>query len=124
MLRVGSIVWGVWDVSRAIASWSAALDYKLLREPDIDWAILVPNAGHGPQLALKLVTSPAEDHQRHHLDLYATGQAAEVERICGLGASRVVTWRYEPGADYVVLADPDGNRFCVIEAEASHAAFQ
>jgi hypothetical protein len=28
----------------------------------------------------------------------------------------VVDWDYEPGADYVVLADPDGNRFCVIDA--------
>jgi catechol 2,3-dioxygenase-like lactoylglutathione lyase family enzyme len=114
MLRVGSIVWGVRDVPRAIAFWSAALDYRLLREPDIDWAILVPNAGHGPQLALKLVTSPSEDHQRHHLDLYASDRVAETKRLHGLGATPV-DWRYEPGADYVVLADPDGNRFCVIE---------
>ncbi len=88
MLRVGSIVWGVRDVPRAIAFWSASLDYKLLREPDFDWAILVPTAGHGPQLALKLVTSAAEEHQRHHLDLYATGRAAEIERICARGFPR------------------------------------
>jgi hypothetical protein len=59
------------------------------------------------------VPSRAEDHQRHHLDLYASDQAAEVERLIGLGARRV-DWRYPDGADYVVLADPDGNRFCVV----------
>ncbi len=114
MLKIGSIVWGVRDVPRAIRFWSAALRYRLLREPDDTWAILVPETGPGPQLAIKLVSSAAEQHQRHHLDLYADNQATEVERLVGLGAQRV-DWRYEADADYVVLADEDGNRFCVIQ---------
>ncbi len=113
MLRIGSIVWGVRDIRRAVEFWSAALHYRLLREPDIDWAILVPESGPGPQLALKLVSSDAETHQRHHLDLYASDQSTEIERLLGLGAKRV-DWRYEPDADYVVLEDRDDNRFCVI----------
>jgi len=114
MLRVGSIVWGVRDVPRAIQFWSAALDYRPLREPSPDWAILIPRNGPGPQLAITVVTSRAEDHQRHHLDLYAEDACAEIDRLIGLGARRV-EWRYPPGADYVVLADPDGNTFCVVE---------
>ena len=114
MLRIGSIVWGVRDMSRAIRFWSLALDYRLLREPDVDWAILVPNNGTGPRLSIKLVSSEAEDHQRHHLDLFATDPAAGIERLIALGAQRV-DWRYEANADYVVLADPDGNRVCVIQ---------
>jgi catechol 2,3-dioxygenase-like lactoylglutathione lyase family enzyme len=114
MLKIGSIVWGVRDVPRAIQFWSAALEYEPLREPTPDWAILVPRTGPGPQLAIKLVTSRAEDHQRHHLDLYAEDGPAEIDRLVGLGARRV-DWRYPPGADYVVLADPDGNTFCVVE---------
>jgi hypothetical protein len=38
-----------------------------------------------------------------------------VERLVGIGATRV-DWDYEPAADYIVLADPDGNRFCVVQA--------
>jgi catechol 2,3-dioxygenase-like lactoylglutathione lyase family enzyme len=114
MLRIGSIVWGVRDVRRAIEFWTQALAYRPLREPSEDWAILVPREGRGVQLAIKLVTSDAETHQRHHLDLYADDAAAEVERLLALGASGV-DWRYPPGADYVVLADPDGNTFCVVE---------
>ena len=118
MLRIGSIVWGVRDVPRAIDFWSAALDYRPLREPSDDWAILVPREGGGPQLAITIVSSPAEDHQRHHMDLYASDAKAEVARPLALGAQRVA-WRYPDGADYEVLADPDGNTFCVIEKHAA-----
>jgi catechol 2,3-dioxygenase-like lactoylglutathione lyase family enzyme len=114
ILRIGSIVWGVRDVTEAIRFWCAALNYRPLREPSDNWAILVPVEGTGPQLAITVVSSDAESHQRHHLDLYASDQLAEVERLLGLGARRV-EWRYPQGADYVVLADPDGNRFCVVQ---------
>lgn len=114
MLRIGSIVWGVRNVPRAIEFWCAALDYKPLREPSVDWAILIPANGEGQQMAITVVSSDAESHQRHHLDLYASDWNAEVERLLSIGARRV-DWRYPEGADYVVLADPDGNTFCVIE---------
>ncbi|RDV46300.1 VOC family protein [Leifsonia sp. ku-ls] len=115
MIRIGSIVWGVRDVPRAVAFWTEALGYRPLREPEADWAILVPERGAGPQLALKLVGSETNPSPRHHLDLYASDREAEVARLRSLGASPV-EWEYENGADYVVLADPDGNRFCVVEA--------
>ncbi|MEN2737095.1 VOC family protein [Microbacterium sp. X-17] len=121
MIRIGSIVWGVRDLPRAVAFWSAALGYRPLREPDVDWAILVPVAGAGPQLALKLVGSEANPSPRHHLDLYADDQEAEAARLRGLGAEDVA-WDYEEGADYVVLADPDGNRFCVVAAGEAAAS--
>ncbi|GGM12985.1 VOC family protein [Deinococcus aerophilus] len=116
MLRVGSIVWGVEDVARGVAFWRAALDCVPREAPEADWAVLLPREGHGVQLALKRVTSQAASHRRHHLDLYAADQAAEVARLMALGARRV-EWRYEPDADYVVLTGPDGNRFCVIQKD-------
>lgn len=116
MLKLATIVWGVKEFEAACNFWMAALDYvPRYGVDDGDWALLVPRSGPGVQMAIQLVTSDAESHQRHHVDLYAKDQAAEVERLVGLGATRV-EWRYEDGADYVVLADPDGNRFCVIDA--------
>lgn len=114
MLRIGSVVWGVQDLPHALLFWTQALNYRPRDEPDDDWVVLVPAEGTGVQLALKRVTSPQA--RRHHLDLYADADemAAEVERLLGLGAVRV-DWTYEPDADYVVLADPDGNRFCVVQ---------
>lgn len=114
MLNIGSIVWGVTDLPRAVAFWCAALDYQPRDDPDDDWATLVPISGPGVQLSLKLVKSPAA--RRHHLDLFTADQDGEVERLLALGATRP-EWRYEPEADYVVLADPDGNPFCVVKKE-------
>jgi predicted enzyme related to lactoylglutathione lyase len=112
MLAIGAIVWGVRDLDQAIPFWSAALNYELRRAPDVDFAILVPKEGEGVQLSLKKVTS--ETPKRHHLDLFTHEQTREVERLLDLGAQRV-DWAYEPDADYVVLADPDGNTFCVVQ---------
>ncbi len=116
MLRIGSIVWGVRDVARAVEFWTSALDYRARGGDDPDWVLLKPRRGSGVQLALQEVKAPAAERRRHHLDLYAYDQAAEVERLIGLGATRVNEWRYPDGADYVVLSDPDGNYFCVIAA--------
>ena len=112
MLQIGAIVWGVQDIQRGVKFWSEALNYELRREPDVDFAILIPKEGEGVQLSLNKVTS--DKPKRHHLDLFTQDQAGEVERLMSLGATRV-EWNYEPGADYVVLADPDGNTFCVVQ---------
>lgn len=91
------------------------LDYGPLRKPDVDWAILVPKIGEGVQLAIdKADIAPPHNRPRHHLDLYASDQGAEVERLLSIGATRVGR-DYPEDADYVVLADPEGNRFCVVQ---------
>ena len=47
-----------------------------------------------------------------HLDLYTDDQAAEVERLTGLGAT-FVRHNRDPEDDYVIMTDPEGNEFCV-----------
>lgn len=113
-LNILSIVWGVKNIGAAIAFWSEALDYKLKREPDVDFAILIPENGQGLQLSLKLTAS--EEPKRHHIDLITENQEAEVERLINLGATKMKNWNYEQDADYVVMLDPDGNSFCVVQA--------
>lgn len=52
---------------------------------------------------------------RIHLDIYAEDQAAEVRRLTELGA-REVHWDNLPvDADYVIMEDPEGNRFCIVD---------
>lgn len=119
MLRIGSIVLGVDDVPRAIVFWSAALGCQPRGDEHDDntWTVLRP-AGGGPQLALQRAGRPPQEHPHVHLDLYAgdaADQAAEVERLVGLGARRVDWDRYPEDPDFVVLADPAGNRFCVVD---------
>jgi predicted enzyme related to lactoylglutathione lyase len=115
MIRVGSIVLRVDDLERQTEFWSAALDY-VPRAGDDDFALLRPRNGAGPNLSLDRVRSALQVPPRIHLDLYAEDQAAEVTRLKALGATEVHWDRRPPDADYVIMADPEGNRFCVVDA--------
>ena len=55
------------------------------------------------------------ERPRIPLDLYAEDQAGEVRRLLALGATEVQWDKRPPDADYVILADPEGNRFCVVD---------
>ncbi|MES9509089.1 VOC family protein [Streptomyces sp. NPDC000609] len=118
MLRVGSVVLGVSDVRRAAAFWTEALGYVPREEMADDWVVLVPADGPGVQVALGLSGSPVQEHPRVHPDLYAADaadQAPEVERLVSPGARHVDWDLYPDDPDFVVLAAPEGNRFCVID---------
>lgn len=107
MLRIGALVLHVSDRERAGTFWSEALGYDRGDNPDF----LTPRATGGPRLHL-------DDSDRTHLDLWtdsAAEQSAEVARLLALGATRV-EWDYPEDADFVVLADPDGTLFCVIDS--------
>ncbi len=117
MIRVGSIVLRVDDLARQAAFWAAALDYVPREDPNTaDFVLMRPRDGVGPNMSLDRVRSEVHIPPRIHLDLYAEDQAAEVERLIGLGATEI-HWDKRPlDADYVILADPEGNRFCVVDA--------
>lgn len=111
MLRIGAIVLHVSDCARGSAFWSAALGYEPGANPDF----LRPVGESSGSTRLHL-----DEHDRTHLDLWtdsAEEQQAEVDRLISLGAYRV-DWTYPEDADFVVLADPDGNLFCVIDTSA------
>jgi predicted enzyme related to lactoylglutathione lyase len=120
VLRLGTVVVGADDVGRAVAFWSAVLGFRPVQFDDDDgFTILVPPSGEGTRVAVQRSETPAEEHPRLHLDLVvddADEQAAEVERLIGLGATRVPWDSYPADPDFVVLADPEGNRFCVVDA--------
>lgn len=116
MIRVGSIVLRVDDLARQTQFWAAALDYVPREETSDDFVLLRPRDGVGPNLSLDRVHSTVQVPPRIHLDLYAEDQAAEVKRLIALGATEVHWDKRPPDADYVILADPEGNRFCVVDA--------
>ena len=116
MIKVGSIVIRVDDLERQTAFWSAALDYIPRSGDSDDFVLLRPRDGVGPNVSLDRVRSSLQIPPRIHLDLYAADQAAEVARLVGLGATEIHWDKRPPDADYVILADPEGNRFCVVDA--------
>ncbi|TDC22932.1 VOC family protein [Streptomyces sp. 8K308] len=79
--------------------------------PEDDPTVLVEPAGGGPRLWCQLVPEPKRGKNRVHLDLRAAAPEAETDRLVALGATVVA--RHE---DHHVLADPEGNEFCLFPA--------
>jgi catechol 2,3-dioxygenase-like lactoylglutathione lyase family enzyme len=125
MLAFGVMVLGVTDRPRAEAFWCAALGYRVREDGFGGWArILEPPAGAGTVIALQTSETPPEDHPRHHFDLHvasAAEQEAEADRLISLGARRVGWDRYPDDPDFIVLADTEGNRFCIVDLGHEHA---
>jgi catechol 2,3-dioxygenase-like lactoylglutathione lyase family enzyme len=120
------------DPQRLIGFWCEVLGYE--REPLGDstraeleamgldpassgrwFAAAVDPDGRGPRLLAQRVPEPKSAKNRLHLDLHVDSTAAledEVDRLVGLGASRQAG-HDEHGTRWTVLADPEGNEFCV-----------
>ena len=111
-VRIGSIVIDVKDFARMMTFWQAALGYTPKRPPSPDdpFVILRDPEGKGPNVSI----DPMEPYRnRLHLDLYTEDPEGEVERLLRLGAT--VFRPREEDEDFVVLADPEGNLFCVVD---------
>jgi catechol 2,3-dioxygenase-like lactoylglutathione lyase family enzyme len=113
-MKIGSIVIHCHNFDRMVAFWEAALGYVQRAPVNGGWVVLRDPRGHGPNLSFQARDHPRRARSWLHLDLYTDAQDEEVQRLLGLGARRY-PWRYRPGADFVVLEDPDGNLFCVVQ---------
>lgn len=111
------------DLERSAAFWGAALGYrwKPKESPDDRYLWLLPESGEGIELLLQRVPESKTVKNRMHLDLRVRELKGEVERLCSLGARRLTR---EPvrGSGWIwhILADPDGNEFCVLEPPAEY----
>jgi catechol 2,3-dioxygenase-like lactoylglutathione lyase family enzyme len=115
-LHLATVVVNVQDMKRAVGFWSAALGYqRRATEFDPEFMMLVDPAGAGLPISVQLAERGPTEPVRVHLDLYTSEQARQVHRLIGLGATPVDDWPYPADADFVVLRDPDGNEFCVID---------
>jgi hypothetical protein len=113
-IRIGSIVIHCHQFERMVAFWQQALHYVPREPPRGGWVVLRDPEQRGPNLSFQARQTTRPARSWLHLDLYTDNQDAEVERLIRLGAVRA-SWRYPASADYVVLEDPDGNRFCVVQ---------
>lgn len=116
-MRIGSIVISCYEFDKMLAFWQEALHYVPREPAKGGWVVLHDPAGKGPNVSLDQVPGRRTGKRsRLHLDLYTDNQESEVARLVTLGAVRY-PWRYRPGDDFVVLADPDDNLFCVVQVD-------
>jgi catechol 2,3-dioxygenase-like lactoylglutathione lyase family enzyme len=104
------------DLDRSASFWCAALGYvgPPAGSPG-PYRKLLPADGDGVELLLQQVPEPKTGKNRMHLDLRVPDLEDEVARLVGLGARHTTGIPVEEdGWTWYVLADPDGNEFCVL----------
>lgn len=109
---------------KALATfWAAALDWKITYEDEVEVSIELldgsPEVGRIPDILFLKTPDKRSVKNRLHLDLRPLDQAAEVARLEALGAKRIEIGQSEDAdTTWVVMADPEGNEFCVLRARA------
>ena len=93
--------------------WRDALGWVVVGQSD-DEVEIAPAEGAHPTVLFARVTEVKKVKNRLHLDFVPNDQAAEVERLLGMGATRADIGQHD--TPWVVLADPEGNEFCVLSA--------
>jgi predicted enzyme related to lactoylglutathione lyase len=104
------------DLDRSARFWSGALGYAAGAATGGHYRSLTPQSGPGIEVLLQRVHDEKHGKNRLHLDLRTADLAAEVSRVLSLGASLLTSHPVEEdGWRWHVLADPDGNEFCVLQ---------
>ena len=114
-MKIGSIVIRCYEFDKMLTFWQEALHYVPREPAEGGWVVLCDPKGRGPNVSLdQVIERRSGKRNRLHLDLYTRDQKSEVKRLMHLGATRY-PWKYNPDDDFVKLADPDGNDFCVVQ---------
>jgi hypothetical protein len=121
-LRIQCLCIDTADPAGLASFWQSALGWRRTSEEDGE-VVLEPPAGSpqdgvAPDLLFLRVPEEKAGKNRLHLDLRPDNQAAEVARLESLGA-RCTDVGQGPDVNWVVMADPDGNEFCVLRVLTS-----
>ena len=102
------------DPEKLAKFWSEVLDYKIIEEDDDDEVQIEGPPGSGPSILFVRVPEKKTVKNRLHIDVSPVDrdQKEEVERIKALGATSADVGQGD--VSWVVLADPEGNEFCVL----------
>lgn len=110
-LTIDMITIDTGDARKLAEFWTAALGTTIQN----DWGefiVLAPNTESGPALGIQQVPDATPGKNRVHFDSHVPDRLAEVARLVALGATEIAVHSV-PGLVWTVLADPDGNEFCV-----------
>jgi predicted enzyme related to lactoylglutathione lyase len=107
------------DPEELAGFWAQALGYTNLGAAG-NYVLLMPAAQGRPKLLLQAVPETKSAKNRVHFDIETADIEDEATRLEGLGAHRLeMKAREEHGTRWFVMADPEGNEFCVCNAGRS-----
>jgi len=122
MLKLQCITVDAHDPHALAAFWAEALGWKVGKDVNdvevwIERELGDPNNTGFPDILFLKNLDPKKSKNRLHLDFRPNDQAAEVARLEKLGAKKIdIGQSAEPTCTWVVMADPEGNEFCVLSA--------
>jgi predicted enzyme related to lactoylglutathione lyase len=124
-LRIQCVTIDAHDPRTLAAFWAQTLSWRVT-DDSAEEVVIEPAEGDGdpriPDLLFIRVADDKAAKNRLHFDLRPEDQAAEVARLEGMGARRVDIGQGE--VSWVVMADPEGNEFCVLRALTPEEAAQ
>lgn len=107
------------DPDKLAGFWAPTLDYVSVGSAGA-YVMLLPNGRPGPKLLLQRVPEAKTVKNRMHLDIDVADIEAEATRLEGLGARRVRHEQFhEHDTNWILMADPEGNEFCVCDGGAT-----
>jgi len=112
-LRIECLTIDCDDLHVVASFWEHALGYRRTFQDDTEVALSAPEGVQANDLLLLRVPDRKEGKNRLHLDLRPDDQGVEVQRLESLGATRVDIGQ-DGDESWVVMADPEGNEFCVL----------
>jgi predicted enzyme related to lactoylglutathione lyase len=112
--RVAAVMVDTVDLDVAVPFWTKVLGLEVKYRDD-QYAYLSDVTPGGPQLAFQKVPEPREGKNRLHLDVMVEDREAFAEWVQELGGSVIEAHDHPGGPTWVVMADPQGNEFCIFE---------
>ena len=119
--RVSHTTFDCHDAFAVSTFWKQVLGYEDVpgdpNEPGDEECMIIGAAGE-PTLLFAEVPEGKQAKNRVHLDLEPTDRRREdeIERVIALGAAPLHDLRKEDGSGWLVLADPEGNEFCILRS--------
>lgn len=103
------------DPNQLATFWCEALGYANVGSAG-EYVALYPRSGTGPKLLLQGVAEKKMTKNRMHVDLHVTDIGHEADRLVSFGARRLAEGPCsEHGHTWILMADPEGNEFCVCD---------
>jgi len=112
--KVTAIMHDTNDLEGAVTFWTTLLGLELVHQEGA-YAYLSPLSENGPHLAFQEVPEPRLGKNRLHLDIGVTDRSAFEDRVAALGGSVLDDHQEGSFPAWTVMADPEGNEFCVYQ---------
>ena len=116
-LQIGMVTFDSLEPRPLAQWWAKAVGGEIVTDMDGMFLMVALPNGAAPALGFQSVPDPTPGKNKLHLDISSTCRDEDVERLIADGATLVAVHDENPDFGWTTLADPDGNQFCISDAQ-------